>query len=113
MLASQIEALLRERLALPVRSAEDAGSDGLLRLNVDGKPRELCLEARQSISSAQVDALSSEPKRRGRRGLLLAAPMLSARVRAELRERKINHVDLSGNVFIREPGWYVWLDADR
>ncbi|HEX8452257.1 MAG TPA: type IV toxin-antitoxin system AbiEi family antitoxin [Longimicrobium sp.] len=25
----------------------------------------------------------------------------------------INHADLSGNVFIREPGWYVWLDADR
>jgi hypothetical protein len=112
-LTSQIEALLRERLDVPVRFADDAGCDALLCLEVEGKPREVCLEVRPGISSAQVDALTNESKRRGRRGRLLAAPVLSARVRAELRERRINHVDLSGNVFIREPGWYVWLDADR
>jgi hypothetical protein len=112
-LASQIEALLRERLDLPVWSAEDVRCDGLLRLDVGGKPRELCLEVHGSISSAQLDALSNGAKRRNRRARLLAAPVLSVRVRAELRERMINHADLSGNVFIREPGWYVWLDADR
>lgn len=112
-LTSKVEALLRERLDVPVRSADDARCDALLCLEIEGKTRELCLEASQSISSAQVDALSNESKRRGRRGRLLAAPVLSPRVRAELRDRKINHMDLSGNVFIREPGWYVWLDADR
>lgn len=109
----EVEALLRERLDLPVRLLEDPGCDALLRLDVEGKPRELCLEVRPSISSAQVDALGKENKRRGKRGRLIAAPALSVRVRTELRERRINHVDLSGNVFIREPGWYVWLDADR
>lgn len=112
-LPGQVEALLRERLDVPVRILEGSGRDTLLRVEVEGKPRVLSLEARPSTSSAQVDALDGATKRRRGTARLLAAPQLTARVRAELRERRINHVDLAGNVFIREPGWYVWLDADR
>jgi hypothetical protein len=108
---SQVEALLRERLDLPVQSAENTGGDGLIFLEVDGKRRLLHVQAKSSISSNQVEAIRTGNRRT--RGRLLAAPVLPARVRAELRERRINHVDLSGNVFIREPGWYVWLEADR
>lgn len=107
---SQIEALLRERLDMPVQSAEGAG-DGLISFEVEGKRRLLQVEAKASISSAQVEALGMGTRRL--RGCLLAAPTISTRVRAELRERRINHVDLCGNLFIREPGWYVWLEADR
>jgi len=108
---SQVRALLRERLDLPVQSADDARVDGPISLEVEGKRRLLHVEAKASISTALVEALGKGTRRR--RGLLLAAPTISTRVRAELREGRINHVDLCGNVFIREPGWYVWLEADR
>ncbi|HEX9939937.1 MAG TPA: hypothetical protein VGB15_22575 [Longimicrobium sp.] len=112
-LLDSVQALLRDRLALPVRvlpppGPADAGYDAIFSFELEGKTRELRVQAKTDISRA---ALADESTTGS--GWLLATPELSPRLRAELRERRVNHVDLSGNVYIREPGWYVWLDADR
>jgi hypothetical protein len=41
---------------------------------------------------------------------MLAVPSLSLRIRKELREAAINHVDLSGALYVCEPGLYIDTD---
>ncbi|MET0400097.1 MAG: hypothetical protein ABW277_25125 [Longimicrobiaceae bacterium] len=123
-LVKKVEALLRERLDLSAQvlppslgsgGPDTGGDDARLRLVIDGKTRELHVQVKASLSSAHIDDLLGQDKRgrRGNPGWLLVTPELPPRVRSELRNRRINHVDLTGNVFIREPGLYVWLEADR
>lgn len=115
-----VRSLLEERLHLPVqiRRSTDPSTTArgaLLHLDRDGEPLELDLQIDRSTSSVHRKELLDRIHRSSdrARGLLLAAELLPGRFRAELREREIDHVDLAGNVFIREPGFYVWLDADR
>ncbi len=44
---------------------------------------------------------------------VLAVPRLSKRERQELRDHRVNHLDLGGNVWIRSPGLFVRTEGNR
>ncbi len=120
-LVEEVEALLQERLEIPVellRSAEAVGddrSDAVLRLFIGAATWELHVECKETIGSGHLDSIAGEGQGpRGSEGRrLFAAREISPRIRRGLRKRKFNHVDLTGNIFINEPGLYIWLESDR
>lgn len=117
-LVEDVARLLQERLDLPVvvsaRHARKAGRDidAVLRLGGEAGGRELWLEVKETVGSRVLDALQSRAEQVDDR-LMLAAPSLPRAVRDRLRAMGVNHADLAGNVFVREPGFFIWLDADR
>lgn len=111
----QGERLLEERLGARVRM-ESGGSqhrEARFRLVADDSGElEFEVEVKNKVGELDVEDIRRQVPHK-ERPLLLVSPRLSVRVREKLRSAHVNHMDLSGNLFIREPGLYVWLEADR
>jgi len=113
-LLATIEGLLHDWLAAPVQVRRIGdGADAVMRFTVDGQPRELLVQTKERVTRADLERISPPRAEGDDRGWLLVTQELSPSMRAELRNLRINHADLAGNVYIREPGLYVKLEGDR
>jgi hypothetical protein len=111
-LVKEIGRMLRERLGISVRiRGNSAGESGArLELSWEGSEQQYHVEAKDRVTSQDVDRLRD----RSQGGAtIVVAPTLTKQARERLRSGRINHADLAGNVYVRAPGLYLWLDADR
>jgi hypothetical protein len=106
--------LLEERLGIAVTTdgRHPPGWDARVRLSYAGAENELWVEAKDHVGDREIESYVRQARDTGARALLVAHS-LAPRMRERLRTAGVNHVDLAGNLFIRESGLYVWLDADR
>lgn len=112
---SQAERLLEERLGARVRVVGDGSQtqDARFRFEADDSGEvEFEIQVKSKVGDLDVENIRRQVPDKDQ-PLLLVSPRLSALVREKLRSAHVNHMDLSGNLFIREPGLYVWLEADR
>lgn len=114
VLIERAEQLLEERLGFSVTVDRERLPvwDARMHLRGEGSEHELWVEATHRVGAREIESLTAQVQDTDAR-VLLVAPSLAPRIRERLRSAGINHVDLAGNVYIREPGLYIWVDADR
>lgn len=95
----------------------DSGADMILTLSDNGGYSRLLLEAKRDLSPAEArtvlaDKINLMRRLTGQAAVLVVAPWLSPRTRAELRERGFGYLDLTGNVWLRLSRPTVLIDKE-
>lgn len=100
-------------------TAPPSGVDAILTLSDSGGGGygRLIVEAKQDVAPVQArtvlaDKINLMRQLNGEASALIVAPWLSPRTRAELRERGIGYLDLSGNVWLRMHRPVVLIDKE-
>jgi hypothetical protein len=97
--------------AEPIKSNESVRPDLRYRLSLDRNEFRLAVEVKGRWSQSVLDHVSERSQRDENEVWILVLPMLSSAVRSKLRERKVNHADLSGVLYLNAPG--IRIDVDR
>jgi hypothetical protein len=115
--AAWLPQVFQSRLGLYLRPARPTLARGTHRSNLvftldqDGSKRSLVVEVKSRWLRAYASEIAGIAKALREEGpeaiLLLAVPALSDRAQHELRAIGVNYVDLTGTVYIREPGLYI------
>lgn len=87
----------------------DSGTDGEVRVEVDGVGITLPLQVKAQMRPSTIGLVGTP----GAHGTLLATTHVTATVARLLRERGVNYVDSAGNAFIRAPGVRVEIEGLR
>lgn len=95
----------------------DSGADMIVTLSDSGGYSRLLLEAKRDLSPLEArtvfaDKVNLMRRLTGQAAVLVVAPWLSPRTRAELRERGFGYLDLSGNVWLRLSRPTVLIDKE-
>ena len=109
---------MRNRFGLAIRSAPSKsdlrGFDLAFSLDQDGQARLILVEVKsrwlRSFLPQTVTKFQAIRERRPSPVPVLAVPALSPRLRRELRDAGINHVDLAGAAYVSERGLYIDVD---
>jgi hypothetical protein len=112
---------MRERFGLAVRSAPSKsdlrGFDLAFSLDQDGQERLILVEIKsrwlRSFLPETRTKFHAAREQRPSQIPVLAVPLISPRLRRELRDVGINHVDLAGAAYVRERGLYIDVDPVR
>src|ERR1035437_4511819 len=101
-----------------VASVEPGGPNGsrrpplCCRLAFDGHEVRIAVEIKSRWSQAILDQMESISSHDRGDPWLLVLPRLSPVVRSRLRQRRINHADLSGVLYLNAPGIRVDVEGD-
>ncbi len=95
----------------------DSGADMIVTLSDSGGYSRLLLEAKRNLSPLEArtvltDKVNLMHRLTGQAAVLVVAPWLSPRTRAELRDRGFGYLDLSGNVWLRLSRPTVLIDKE-
>jgi hypothetical protein len=112
---------IRERFGLAIRPAPSKsdlrGFDLAFSLDQDGQARLLLVEIKsrwlRSFLPETRTKFQAVREQRPPHIPVLAVPALSPRLRSELRDAGINHVDLEGAAYVSERGLYIDVDPAR
>lgn len=137
---SELPRIFRDKLGLQLTSlrANDqrlAGSDeggGRHRpdlhfvLRENGETRNVWVDVKTRVYGRELSSLAAKAcllrQSASTTLLLLVAPRISTRLRKRMRALELNHADLGGSIFIKEPGLHVdvhgeqpptWLEPNR
>lgn len=94
----------------------DPGVDEWLDVEVGGHVWHIALKRKAATGISLRDIQADQDDLRVRRPdvvPVLAVPRLSKRERQALREHRVNHMDLAGNLWIRSPGLVVRTEGAR
>lgn len=109
---------MRERFGLAVQPAPSKsdlrGFDLAFSLKQDGQPRLILVEVKSRWLRSFLPKIHAKfeavREHHPSRIPVLAVPALSPRLRSELRNAGVNHVDLAGAAYVRERGLYIDVD---
>lgn len=93
-----------ERRAEKLLSHVDQAADLSAVLYLDGRNVQLDIEVKSRLTSEVIERFADQRDKNGIRTRILFAPSIQPALQKQLREKKVNFVDLKGNVFLRAPG---------
>lgn len=114
----RLPSLLRDRLGLSVAASPSRAREFDLALTIKSGhgPERLYVEVETRVLGVTIDqfaARAEDLRQRDPRAIpLLVTPTLTPRARSVLRERRLNHADFTGTVFIRAEGLIVDIDGE-
>lgn len=85
--------------------------DGIITLRVDNQEYRFNAEVKNAVRNYQF--LQVEKIAKENQPFLLVADHIFPRIKDELRLKNIAYLETNGNIFIKEPGLYLWMDNQK
>lgn len=87
--------------------------DFWVELNLDNRTTKMAVEVKSSWRQQSMDQRAGQPDDPTGTPWLLVMPKIGSTIRNRLRDKRINHADLAGTLYLRLPGICVDVDGGR
>ena len=90
---------------------KDNGIDGEIVLNIDNQKIRIFTEVKKALRNHQLYQI--EEMANANKPFLLVAEHIFPKIKEELRRREIAYLEANGNIYLKEPGIYLWIDNQK
>ena len=85
--------------------------DGIITLRVDHKTYRINTEVKTTLRNHQLYQIKELSK--ANKPFLLVAEHIFPKIKDELRQNEIAYLEVNGNIYLKEPGLYLWIDNHK
>lgn len=85
--------------------------DGIITLKVDDKTYRINTEVKTTLRNHQLYQIKEIAN--ANKPFLLVAEHIFPKIKDELRQNGIAYLEVNGNIYLKEPGIYLWIDNQK
>jgi len=90
---------------------KDNGIDGEIVFNIDNQKIRIFAEVKKALRNHQLYQIKEIAD--AHRPFLLVAEHIFPKIKEELRKNEIAYLEANGNIYLKEPGIYLWIDNQK